>query len=85
MKSLAITNHTDLTETVTLLYEKGYSGLDMMHYLENTEMHKEKKYYLLLIFNKVKREFRSEKLLLLFILDLIIFRSGIDLENISFM
>jgi len=85
MKSLSTTNYMDLTETVTLLYEKGYNGLDLMHYLENAEMHNERRYYLLLVFNKVKREFRSEKLLLLFMLDLIFFRSEIDLENISFM
>jgi DNA polymerase III delta prime subunit len=85
MKGLEIVNFTDLVEIVTSLYEKGYSGLDIIYYLENTDMNKGEKYHLLLMFHKIKREFRSEKMLLLLMLNFIIFRSGTDLENISFM
>ena len=40
---------------------------------------------LLLAFNGVKREFRNEKLLILFILYFIVFRSELDLKNITFI
>tara|TARA_B110000261_G_scaffold155664_1_gene188667 strand:+ start:2854 stop:3663 length:810 start_codon:yes stop_codon:yes gene_type:complete len=78
-------NYTELVETATILYEKGYTGLDILYYLENSNIDNERKYHLLLTFHKVKREFRSEKLLMLFMLNFIVFRSETDLENISFM
>ena len=40
---------------------------------------------MLLAFNKVKKEFRNEKLLMVFILNFLFIRSDYDLENISFM
>ena len=44
-----------------------------------------KKYEYLITFQKIKREFRNEKLLMLFILYFLVFRSELTLENISFM
>ena len=72
------------------LYEKAYSGLDIMNLLENTKFSEEimtieKKYELLLAFHRVRKEFRNEKLLILFILNFIFLSSEITLENISFM
>ena len=43
------------------------------------------KYELLIMFDKVRKEFRNEKLLLLFMLHFIVFRCERSLENISFM
>ena len=40
------------------------------------------KFQLLIIIQKVKKELRNEKLLILFILNLLSFRSDTDLENI---
>ena len=45
----------------------------------------EKRYELLICFNRVRREFRNEKLLILFILNFIFLSSELCLENISFM
>jgi hypothetical protein len=45
----------------------------------------EKRYELLICFNRVRREFRNEKLLFLFILNFIFLSSELCLENISFM
>ncbi len=69
------------------LYEKGYSGLDLMNYIEQHKalMDDLKKYQMLLVFNKIKKEFRNEKLFILFILNFMLLRSDYDLENISFM
>lgn len=44
-----------------------------------------KKYELLIAFSRVKREFRNEKLLILFILYFMQFRSELDLKNITFI
>jgi len=84
------TEINDLMVLCTKLYEKGYSGLDILELLEKYKFMEtiitiEKKYELLLAFNKVKKEFRNEKLLILFILNFLLLRSDIVLENISFM
>jgi hypothetical protein len=45
----------------------------------------EKRYELLIAFNKVRKEFRNEKLIILFILNFVFLNSEISLENISFI
>jgi hypothetical protein len=66
------------------LYENGYSGLDLIKYIEkNEEIDPVKKSRFLVTFHKVKRDFMNEKLFILFIISFI--RSDYDLENISFM
>ena len=45
----------------------------------------DKKYELLITFNKVRKEFRNEKLLILFILNFLFLSLDLSLENISFM
>jgi hypothetical protein len=72
------------------LYEQGYSGLDIIQLLENhkfleTSLSVEKRYELLIAFNRVRKEFRNEKLLILFILNFVFLSSELSLENISFM
>jgi len=80
----------DLMSFCTKLYEKGYSALDILVLLENPKflentITQEKRYELLICFNRVRREFRNEKLLILFILNFIFLSSELCLENISFM
>jgi len=72
------------------LYEKSYSGLDILELLENPKfldnlITYEKRYELLVCFNRVRKEFRNEKLLILFILHFVFLSSNLSLENISFM
>ena len=72
------------------LYEKSYCALDIMNLLENTKFLEnilsiEKRYELLVCFNRVRKEFRNEKLLILFILNFVFLSSELCLENISFM
>jgi GTPase SAR1 family protein len=67
------------------LYEQGYSALDIIEFVHKSPMNEMKKYELLIIFDKVRREFRNEKLLLLFLIHFIVFRCKMSLENISFM
>jgi len=78
-----------LIDECTKLYEKGYSGLDIISLLENNNQFQflslEKRYELLFAFNKVRKEFRNEKVLILFILNFIFLNNTYNLENISFM
>ena len=71
-------------------YEKGYCGLDLLTLLENhkfmeKEISLEKRYELLICFNKVIKEIRNEKLILFFILNFIFLSLNSSLENIFFM
>jgi len=72
------------------IYEKSYSAIDIIELLETNKLSvakitNEKKYELLITFNKVKKEFRNEKLLILFILNFLFMSLELSLENISFM
>jgi DNA polymerase III delta prime subunit len=81
-------NGTKLVELSEKLYEKGYSCLDIINYIETSksnEIGNEKKYELLMCFNRIRKEFRSEKLLMLFMLNLIFLSSEESLENISYI
>lgn len=84
------TNLEDLMLLCTKLYEKAYSALDIINLLENTTflesiLSTEKRYELLICFNRVRKEFRNEKLLILFMLNFVFLSSELSLENISFM
>jgi DNA polymerase III delta prime subunit len=72
------------------LYEKAYSALDILNLLENTNflentLKNEKRFEFLLTFNRIRKDFRNEKLLILFILNFLFLSSELSLENISFM
>ena len=78
----------DLMSLSTKLYEKSYSALDIIYLIENPKnflLSSEKRYELLITFNKVRKEFRNEQLLILFILNFLFFDLNYNLENISFM
>mgnify|MGYP003654151057 CR=1 FL=1 len=72
----------DITEKI---YDKGISGLDLINYIINNNTNNLQKYQHLLIIQKIKREIRDEKIIILFILNLMFFRSERDLENILCM
>ena len=67
------------------LYEKGYSCLDIVEYIKDMKILEEKKYEYLVFIQKIKREFRDEKLLMACVLNFILISSDYKLENISFM
>jgi len=88
--------YSNLMTVAEELYERGYSALDIITLLEmepdtfsnlavNSNDHAFKKYELLIAFSRVKREFRNEKLLILFIMYFMQFRSELDLKNITFI
>jgi hypothetical protein len=78
--------HDQLGIITTALYEKCFSGRDIMRYIEQAKhLTPIRKYQLLLTFQKVKKDFKNEKLFIFFILSCLFVRSEIALENISFM
>ena len=65
-------SHSDLIAFSLKIYEKGYSGLDLIEYVEKNEIKnitEIKKYELLFTFNKIRKEFRNEKILILYYCD----------------
>jgi DNA polymerase III delta prime subunit len=83
-------NINELIIFSTKIYEKGYSGIDIINLFDNqkfmeSNFTQEKRYELILTFNKIRKEFRNEKVLILFILNFIFLSSDVSLENISFM
>ena len=74
-----------LLKNCVKLYEKGYSCLDIINFIRNSSLRESKIYEFMVVFNKIKKDFRNEKLLMLFILNFFLFRSESTLENISFM
>lgn len=85
--------NVSLNDTVIFcskLYEKGYCALDILEIIENdtlqiVKISNERKYELLLAFNKIRKEFRNEKLIMLFIFNFLFLSLDVSLENISFM
>jgi hypothetical protein len=75
----------DLISLANKLHERAYSSMDLLNRLEESDMPSDKKYEKLIAFQKARHEFRNEKLLMLFMLHFMLFRSDASLENISFM
>jgi DNA polymerase III delta prime subunit len=83
----AKTTETELQGFVIKLYEKAYNALDVIKLIEDGlfTLSQDKRYELLIAFNKVRKEFRNEKLLLMFVLNFTFLDKETKLENISFM
>lgn len=86
--SLKQYNHVDLVALSTELYDQGISCLDIMSWLKNQEESGLSEYEIsraILCFDKVRPEYRCEKLLMLYMLDYIFLRSDRDLKNVGFI
>jgi DNA polymerase III delta prime subunit len=80
----------DLMAFCEKIYEKGYSSLDVIQLLENPRfldqvITSDRRYEMLITFSKVRKEFRNEKLMMLFIFNYLFVNPTFGLENISFM
>ena len=83
-----INNYKNIKNTHSLglkLYEKGYSAVDVIQIIETMDIDVEIKNNLLIYFDKIRKEFRNEKLLMLLIFYKFFMRKDIDLENIDEM
>ena len=63
------------------IYDKGYNGLDLLEIIENDKSNSEK-YLYLIYFDKIRSEYRNEKLFIFVILNLYFMRKKLNLENI---
>lgn len=79
--------HVDLVNLVCHLYESGYSCMDVIEWMkkECNACDEKEKSAIVLVFYKIKSEYRSEKLLMLYILDYAFLRQNKDIKNIGFM
>lgn len=80
---VTLLKNTDVSELYSIsnkLYNKGITGLDLIEYITEVLKNNREKYELLIVIQKIKKEIRSEKILILFILNLILFRSDPNLE-----
>ena len=78
----------DVIQLTLKLYEKGYSGLDILALLESNyfaHIEQVKLYEFLMVFNKVRRDIKNEKNLIYFMLHFIFLDVEASLDNISFM
>ena len=77
-------NIKSCTKFILKLYKNGYSALDILDYINNHYQEKNK-YLFLVYFDKIRKEFRNEKLLMFCILYFTFMRKKIDIKNILSM
>ena len=77
----------ELQSFVTKLYEKAYNTLDIIKLIEDGyfSLDQEKRYELLIAFNKIRKEFRNEKLLLMFVINFTFLDNKTCLDNMTFI
>jgi hypothetical protein len=82
-------NFKDIKTCITLsdkLYQKAYSAIDLMNYIQKSKkIDTLVKYKILIYFDKARLEFRNEKILIFNILVTLLMRHKYNLENIDEM
>ena len=82
----SFSDHKHLLNISSEIYEKGYSCIDLINYMNNfSQLSGLEKSNMMMCFHKIKSEFRCEKLLLFYMLDFIYLRKDKNIENISFI
>lgn len=82
IKDNKINNINEIVKLVDDLYDKAYSGLDLINYIKNNVKENMDKNVLIIYFDKIKNQYRNEKILMIKILYYIYMRNSSDLENI---
>lgn len=81
-------DHIWFMNVSTSLYEEGVSAMDIIKYLDEDlnipELHAQL-IRLKFCFNKIKGEFRCEKMLMMYLFDFLFLRSNPSLKNVSFL
>lgn len=85
MDNLSVKEPNDALVATKTLYEKGYSGSDLMTWIEyhNGSLNHSKKYEMLMAFQQAKGEFRNERMFILFVLTFFFLRSDVNLESMD--
>lgn len=75
--------HEALVDLSNEWYERGLSCLDLIDWMKGTELFSDgEKANYCMCFDKIKSEYRCEKLLLFYLLDFIFLRSNKDIKNV---
>lgn len=78
-----VVTHNVLTDLANEWYERGLSCLELIDWIEKTDLFTEsEKSEYCMCFDKVKSEYRCEKLLLLYLFDFLFLRSDKDIKNV---
>lgn len=78
--------HSDFIDLSTELYERGYSAANIVDFISNSDRFTpELSANIQLCFQKVKSEFRYEKMLMFYILDYVFLRPNKELKYIGFI
>jgi DNA polymerase III delta prime subunit len=81
----------ELQQFVIKLYEKAYSSLDLIRVINvmipcsDLGIGQEKKMELLVAFNKVRKEIRNEKLLMMFVINFTFLERNLSLDNMTYI
>lgn len=75
--------HVEIVELCETLYNGGFSCLDIINYI--TQSKHEHAISASMCFQRVKSEYRSEKMLMLYILDYIFLRADKNIKKVAFM
>ena len=85
-KKMDAKSFSSITKIVNELYDHGYNCKDLEEYLlKDKNIDYKERLDILVSYSKIKTGFKNEKLILLYLLNNLFFRSNIDLENIAFM
>lgn len=64
LEGLLLKNAPDKISLVNQLYDEAYTAFDLIDYVDKYEMNTLKKYRIMMLYNKIKRNYRHEKLLM---------------------
>ena len=81
-------SHVIWTKLEMALFEEYQNkSLDVIYLIENDmiSVGEDRKYEILITFEKIKKEFRNEKMILFFIINFTFLDSRMNLENMTFM
>jgi hypothetical protein len=78
-------SYVSLIELAGKMYERGYSGADLIDAVDRGSLTVPNRAKTLLDFDQARCHFRNERLLMLFMLNFLVIRSEIDLENVGFI
>lgn len=84
--SVDISSNPAISDACSSMYENGYSCIDVIKYVESSSRWSDyEKINIKMCFHKIKGEFRSEKLLMMYMMNFMFLRKNTDLHAISFM
>ena len=83
LKKNLFSNLKDIINFSDEIYNKGYSGMDILNVIISSNI--EKKYNYIFYFEKIRKEFRNEKMLIFIYCYFLFMRKNINLENLLTM